>query len=188
MKLKYYLRGLGIGILVTVMIVAISGAGKKTMTDEEIKSRAKELGMIENTVLASTPSASPEVPAPPESVAPPEITETPAPMESATPPEITEIPAPLESVAPPETPVPTATGETSAEAGGKDTVAVVISRGESSVSVSRTLAQLGLIESATEFDKYLCDGGYDKKIRTGTYEIPQGADAAEIAQIITRGN
>lgn len=173
MKLKYYLRGLGIGILVTVMIVAISGAGKKTMTDEEIKSRAKELGMIENTVLASTPSASPEVPAPLESVAPPEMTEIPAPMESTT---------------PPETPVPTATGETSAEAGGKDTVAVVISRGESSVSVSRTLAQLGLIESATEFDKYLCDGGYDKKIRTGTYEIPQGADAAEIAQIITRGN
>lgn len=30
MKLKYYLRGLGIGILVTTVILSLAGVGRKT--------------------------------------------------------------------------------------------------------------------------------------------------------------
>ena len=52
MKLKYYLRGLGIGVLVSVIIMTVAFGNRKPMTDEEIKARAKELGMIENSVLA----------------------------------------------------------------------------------------------------------------------------------------
>ena len=44
MKLKYYLRGLGIGILVTTVILSLAGVGRKNMTDEEVVKRAKELG------------------------------------------------------------------------------------------------------------------------------------------------
>ena len=47
MKLKYYLRGLGIGIFATVIILTIASLGKKKdLTDEEIIARAKELGMV----------------------------------------------------------------------------------------------------------------------------------------------
>ena len=51
MKLKYYLRGLGIGIVVTAIIMSFT---KKTeeLTDAEIKARAAMLGMVEKNVLA----------------------------------------------------------------------------------------------------------------------------------------
>ena len=52
MKIRYYLRGLGLGILFTTVFFWIGGSSKQTMSDEMIKERAKELGMIENTVLA----------------------------------------------------------------------------------------------------------------------------------------
>lgn len=51
MNLKYYLRGLGLGIMVTALILALAGNRKNSMTDAQIKERAKELGMIENTML-----------------------------------------------------------------------------------------------------------------------------------------
>ena len=55
MNLKYYLRGLGLGILVTALILSVAGRNRRTMTDAEVKERAKELGMIENTVLLEKP-------------------------------------------------------------------------------------------------------------------------------------
>lgn len=54
MKLKFYLIGLGTGIIVTAIIMGIAlgfGGGSAEMTDEQVISRARELGMIENTVL-----------------------------------------------------------------------------------------------------------------------------------------
>ncbi len=54
MEKKYYFRGLGLGIIVTAVImgIALSGGGKKEkMTDDEVIARAKELGMIEDSTL-----------------------------------------------------------------------------------------------------------------------------------------
>lgn len=54
MEKKYYFRGLGLGIIVTAVImgIALSGGGKKEkMTDAEIIARAKELGMVESATL-----------------------------------------------------------------------------------------------------------------------------------------
>ena len=51
MKLKYYLRGLGIGIAVTAIIMSITNKPEE-MTDAQIKMRALELGMVEESVLA----------------------------------------------------------------------------------------------------------------------------------------
>ena len=52
MERKYYLRGLGLGIVVTAVIMGVALSGGRRMTDEEIIARAKELGLVENTVLA----------------------------------------------------------------------------------------------------------------------------------------
>lgn len=205
MKLRYYLRGLGIGILMTVVILTIAGAGKETMTDEEIKARAKELGMVESTVLSgmetssatggmeehTTPSPSevPEeevIPEPsevPEEEVTPEPSEvpkeevTPAPLEE---PKATVTPAPSEEPKETVVPEPSEGSENSTI-----TVKIVISAGDSSVSVSKDLEAAGLVESASAYDKYLCDNGYDRKIRVGAYEIPVGATDEEIALIIT---
>ncbi len=48
MRLKYYLRGLGIGIVVTAVIMGVSADRQRpAMTEEQIIARAKELGMVE---------------------------------------------------------------------------------------------------------------------------------------------
>ena len=52
MERKYYLRGLGLGIVVTAIIMGVALPGRRRMTDEQIIARAKELGMGENTLLS----------------------------------------------------------------------------------------------------------------------------------------
>ena len=49
MERKYYLRGLGLGIVVTAVIMGMALSGQKNMTDEEVIARARTLGMVENT-------------------------------------------------------------------------------------------------------------------------------------------
>ena len=71
---------------------------------------------------------------------------------------------------------------------GEDGATITVIRGDSSVSVARRLYEAGLVESAVEFDKYLCDNGYDKVISVGTYDIHYGMDFADIAKLITRRN
>lgn len=190
MKLKYYLRGLGIGILVTTVILSLAGVGRKNMTDEEVVKRAKELGMVESTLLSDLPdqTKTDEVrPTEPETSLQPETSE---PEESASTPETPEAPeetpVALEetAVAPEETPVSPEDGNSDTPAW--ETVTLVIGRGESSTTVSKNLKKAGIVEDAAAFDRFLCNNGYDKKIITGTYEIPYGASEEEIAKIITR--
>lgn len=45
MKVKYYLLGLGIGILVTTLVLSF-GEKKEKLSDDEIIARARELGMV----------------------------------------------------------------------------------------------------------------------------------------------
>ena len=54
MKLKYYLRGLGIGIVVTAIIMSFTKKPEE-LTDAQIKIRAAQLGMVEESVLADIP-------------------------------------------------------------------------------------------------------------------------------------
>ena len=51
MKLKYYLRGLGVGIVAMGLIMIITSLNHKTMSDEEVVQRARELGMEFSTTL-----------------------------------------------------------------------------------------------------------------------------------------
>ena len=51
MKLRYYLRGLGTGIIVTAIIMSFTRQPEK-LSDAQIKMRALELGMVEESVLA----------------------------------------------------------------------------------------------------------------------------------------
>lgn len=45
MRLKYFLRGVGIGILVTTIILTVTHASERSMSDSEVIDRAIELGM-----------------------------------------------------------------------------------------------------------------------------------------------
>ena len=79
MNLKYYLRGLGVGIVVTSLILGIGlGSRKETLSNEEIKERARELGMVEESITEAEAAAQKE-----EEAQEAEVTAAPVPEENA---------------------------------------------------------------------------------------------------------
>lgn len=218
MERRYYLRGLGLGILITAIIMGAAQRGSKEMSDEEVRQRARELGMIENTVL-SEPVAEPEADAEQaetDLAAAEEKSEEAAPADTEAVTEDTqEVAADEENskeqsgaedsqeqadavdaqAEPEQADAQTAleeeteqsTGaqsETKTAASGEAQI-FTIDKGDSSVSVAQKLEQAGLISSAASYDRFLCDNGYDKKIRAGEYTIPADAGDEQIARIIT---
>ena len=176
MKLKYYLRGLGIGILVTAVIMGVTqGSRKETLSDREIRERAAALGMVEpGNSLADLEAA--ETPAATEI---PEAIETPAATET---PEAAETPAATEAPAATETPEVTARPmQKPAEEEEGSSYTFEIQAGDSSYQVAYRLQQAGLVADARDFDNYLCSKGYDRKLKTGSYEIPETATEEEIS-------
>jgi len=209
MKLKYYLRGLGIGIAVTALVLSTSG--KQTieeMTDEQIRARAIELGMVEEGLLSDVLEDSAEAQSQTDVEDSTEETtsEEMTTEEVTTEENVTEETTTEEEVT--EETTTEATEEMTVEAasteasGGENTksenednkianpsenqqIEIVVNSGESSVSISKKLAIAGLVENAAKYDAYLCQNGYDKKICTGTHIIEKGASEEEIAKIIT---
>ncbi len=167
MKLRYYLRGLGIGIVVTALIMGLSNKDARPLTDAEIKAKAAALGMVESESLKLT-----DVVLSPEPL--------PTPVATAVP---TEEPTPVATAVPTEVPTPEITVTPAAE---PTTVSITVQAGSGSGTVCRQLEEAGLIESAASFDNYLIDNGYSKKICVGTYEIQIGTTEEEIARIITK--
>ena len=51
MKLKYYMRGIGVGILFSIIVFLIVGQEELQMTEEQIIAAAKELGMEEKKTI-----------------------------------------------------------------------------------------------------------------------------------------
>ncbi len=197
MKLKYYLRGLGIGILVTAVIMGVTqGSRKETLSDREIRERAAALGMVEpgnslaDLEAAETPAATeiPEAIETPVATEIPEAIETPAATET---PEAAETPAATEIPEAIETPVATETPEVTARPTQKpaeeeegSSYTFEIQAGDSSYQVAYRLQQAGLVADARDFDNYLCSKGYDRKLKTGSYEIPETATEEEISEIL----
>lgn len=175
MKLKYYLRGLGIGIVVTVVVMMAALGNKPSMTDEEVIARAKELGMIENSVLTDI-AGKEDVQNDEQNDEQSEVVDNPEPEKVE--PENTE-PEKVESEnTEPEKDEP--------ENIDKGMITITVIGGDSSWSVSKRMEEAGVIESAKDFDTYLCSNGYDKRISVGTYEIPTTATHEEMAKILTK--
>ena len=202
MNLKSYLRGIGIGILVTSAVFIIAGASDKkaTMTDDMIKARAKELGMVEASATVAdvdagskteevkptietvkeegvTPSAEPAKEAEPTEEALPDPTPTPEPTEEVSP-EPTPTPEPTKE--------PEPTQEAKADTGNAQTVSIVVNSGDGSDTVSRKLKEAGVIKDAASFDKLLISKGYDRRITTGQHNINSNDSEDEIAENLIR--
>lgn len=79
MNLKFYLRGLGIGIVVTAVIMLIlSNINSNTLSDEQIKEKAAALGMVEEkATLLSLADNEPDDETQPVALATPSPTPTP---------------------------------------------------------------------------------------------------------------
>ena len=195
MKLKYYLRGLGIGMIVTALILGISFSNSQEqtaqgMTDDQIRERAAELGMVDSSELTlaalqngakqPTENATEDPVETQGQKETTEVAETTADLqETQTTAETATAP---ENTAEPET---TIAPENTAEPDQELDTGITIQRGDDSGSVSRKLYEAGLVENAKAFDNYLCHNGYSRSINPGTYEIEPGTSEEEIAKIIT---
>lgn len=177
MKLKYYMRGLGVGIIVTALLMGVALSGRKeTMTDEEIRERALEMGMVEeeNGVLADDLGK--------------EETETPE-LTAQT---VSENEAEQENDseaegAPEQEIVPEAEGDPEgADETETDSIIITVHSGDGSRSVANRLQEAGVIDDAAAFDVFLCGNGYDKRIAAGEHEISANATPQEIAEALTR--
>lgn len=171
MKLKYYLRGLGIGILVTAAILTIVYHTKGSMSDSQIMKRAEQLGMVmasteEDTLFAQTTQADTTI----------EETGTISVEETTTVVETTEAVTEASTEKPTEAPTEPAVAE----------AVLTISPGMYSESVSAELVRLGIITNQKEFNSYLVNNGYAECIQTGDFKIKADMSYDEIARIITK--
>ncbi len=150
MKLKFYLRGMGVGVIVTSLIFMIAMAFyEPTITDEEVELRAKRLGMVYEEESDSSNS----------------IDQDNTKKQS------------VQNII--------NDGNEGAETTTEEIVSVTIDRGTSSYKLSQTLQDLGLVDDALTFDKYLDANNYDSFLQPGDFEIPVGSTYEDIAKIIT---
>ena len=206
MKLKYYLRGLGIGIVVTALLMGYSNKNraaepKAEVTTEEtagdlLADRNGEATTEEVIEQSTVENVTVETDSAETSEEETSQQETASELESST--QEAETITETESVTETETESVQAEettdkkeqtqSSTEADAGNalpQTTIEINIVRGDDSGTVARKLQNAGMVESATEYDAYLMQHGYDKKIRVGKVEIPVDATWQEIAEYIS---
>ncbi len=201
MKLKYYLRGIGIGMVVTSVLFMLGGSTKQTMSDEEIIAHAKELGLVENTVLSEWSSGS-QVSSSDnteeETEEPVSFVETE--QDNAEEEAYTDMQSSSEEKTEPvsegafdeaneelsdiQTEEDAAADEASSYADA-EYVTIEIVSGDSSWSVSQKAYDAGLVSSVSEFDAYLCANGYDRSLSVGQHKVRIGSDMKEIADALS---
>ncbi len=175
MKLKYYLRGIGVGIIFSTIIMLIVGNSAK-MSDAEIIKEAEKLGMVltesseENFIddLLEDDKNKPNDATTTEATTTEEGTTT----EATTTEENTTTEA-------------TTTEEASITDAEVATIQVV--SGMNSYKVSMLLQEAGIVEDGQDFDNYLNRNGYSSKIQVNTFTFTSDMTYEEIAEKLVEG-
>lgn len=206
MKLKYYLRGLGVGIIYTaiVMGIALSGNKKETLTDAEIIERARLLGMVmEEEKLDSKEQDSEKKEAGKDSVSEQNSVSVTPEKQNPQDTESQEDKSSEESEQKEEESDSEEDDEESDKQSdsdlsdsenvvshpsgdSQDVVELEIREGEYSDVISKKLFQAGLIPDAEKFNAYMTQKGVDDSLRIGVHLIPVGSTADEIIEILQR--
>lgn len=166
LKIMYFLRGLGVGIVFTgalFMLFSKVTSTEVSMTKEEVIAKAKEYGMVEGIDFK---------------------------LEEL----LDGTNAPNASSSPNESPSPTEDASLEATSGTSESpsespktihyIKVTIAEGDSPRTVANKLQNAGLIQDADKFYEYLKENGYADKIIAGTYRIQDNALYSTIAKIL----
>lgn len=182
MKLKYYMRGLGIGIILATLILTIGGR-KVSLSDQEIKRQAAKLGMVMaedtdnnlNTIINDKK--------PTETITP---TQKPAADKAA---------ALTPTLKPTMSPAPTRKAEKKPKqktennqkstAKAQNKVTFTIKEGMSSCKIAKLLQKKGLIDDPDKFNAYIVKRGKEDVINVGTFEITGKPDYDTLLNMIT---
>lgn len=171
MKLKYYLRGAGIALIVISLIWMISSAFSTTsMSKSQIESEAKELGMVypdEKGTIADNMESEDDKNSEDDAAAQANTTGTDANNTDAN-----------------ATDANANGTDTNGEGAPAETVEFTISRGETSSIISNHLQEQGIVDNAEAFDKFLTLSNDDNFLQPGTYTITKGSTFEEIANAL----
>ena len=199
MKFKYYLRGCGLGILVASIVLMVSfHSQNKTMDDTAVMERASELGMTGPETEIVSMEADSQLP------------------ESGTQSTDTDFSSNKNqkqntkdsqnntdgSSQKDEKDTQMASDDKTGSGNNKDTeskkkedkkeeseeITVEIRKGEVCRQLAEDLEQIGLVEDAETFRKYMQQLGYDDRIKVGTYTLKRGMTEKEIADTFVEEN
>lgn len=199
MKFKYYLRGCGLGILVASIVLMVSfHSQNKTMDDTAVMERASELGMI----MPETESVSTEA----DSQLPESGTQSTDKDFSSNKNQKQNTKDSQNktdgSSQKEEKDTQMASDDKTGSGNNKDTeskkkedkkeeseeITVEIKKGEVCRQLAEELEQIGLVEDAETFRKYMQQLGYDDRIKVGTYTLKRGMTEKEIADTFVEEN
>ena len=189
MKLKYYLRGVGIGVIITTLIFMILlPFHKNNLSDAEIKEKAQALGMVDatrtdsdsgtlksdmdNTTASDTDTAT-------EQTATSGDTKADTAIDTGT-------DTAIDTSADTDTGVDSGTDATADQPKKETTkqVEVAVIPGDYSDDVAAKLKEAGLIDDAEAFNKYLVKHKYDSLVQPGNYVIKKGSSYKAIAKLL----
>ncbi len=175
-NMKYFLRGLGTGLLVAAIVLCTSY--RKSNSEVNVVEQAKELGMVfpEGTESPDQPTETPAV----DSGA--AVTTASDDSDKA---EKKATESPDSTKKPTATKKPKTTKKSKATEKPNETITVTIRDASQSGSVAKELEKAGVVDDADAFDKYLVENGYGKKVRGGIYKITKGTSYEEIAKMLT---
>lgn len=189
MKLKYFLRGVGVGVIfgALIMLVAYLTSGANELSDKEIIERAENLGMVmeEDMVITGEKQDSEE------NVTTEAIAEATTELSSE---EIIDTPdVSLEEVVDEviedsTTEADSTTEETTTEEVDSEyvTAKISVTSGMTSSEVALLLQDAGIIDDYLDFDEYLNENNYSTQIRINDYEFNSGMTYEEIAQALIK--
>ncbi|MFG6330152.1 MAG: hypothetical protein K1W06_11905 [Lachnospiraceae bacterium] len=207
MNKKPFLRGFGTGVLFAAAILGISFTIRTS--EPAIIARAKKLGMVfennnQKVVISETKTPEetmqPEASGNPDGTTVPDNTDMPP---GTTKPADTQKPSDGKATEKPAaTKVPVATKKPSNKDNDigkqfkdeKDKMKkdiedekkqLIINDGDWAGKVSKELEDMGIIDDAVSFDKYLSDNGYSNVIKSGTYDVSPDDTYPDLAKRIT---
>ena len=194
MKLKYFMRGLGIGIIfgVIVMLAAYGTSDKEKMSDDEIIKRAKNLGMIEATNTDATYGISENDKS--QKDVGDKTTEAVKEVTTDSIADVSEKAAATTEITT-EAKTETSTEEKNTEAPKETTTekvensyteaTITVTSGMGSPEVAALMKEAGIIEDADDFDNYLVNQGISDKIQINTFKFNSNMSYEDIAKELT---
>lgn len=190
MSIKSFSFGLGLGMafvsLLSVVLIKAEVSKVKAentadvpvqMSDEEIIERAKELGLVSLNDLPSRKDAEESVQSETQKE---EINSDTEDNKSENETEV------ITEKAAEETTILLDNLSNREESG--EMVNITITPGSSAGMISVSLQENGLIDDSDDFKRYIVEKGLTKKLATGSFSIPKGADYDEIIEIIRDKN
>lgn len=175
MRLKYYLRGLGLGIIFAVIIMMIGfHDNKQSMSDTEIIEKAKTLGMVEAKNISGTVADEYNSEKTDSSAANSDASSQKAETEQEdTQQEDTQ-------------PAADAKQETVEPQDAVTTYTISVTSQDTCRTIAEKLKALNLVDDAEQFRIYMGQKGADHFIADGEHVIPQGASYDDIITILTQ--